>query len=54
MYVSKMVKKGANLLSAPRNKCVVTFIDDLNLPVMDKFGDQAPIELLRFIIENCK
>ena len=53
MFVSKMVKKGANLLSAPRNKCIVTFIDDLNLPVMDKFGDQPPIELLRFIIENC-
>ena len=52
MFVSKLSKKGQNLLGAPKNKIIVSFIDDLNIPIADAFGDQAPLELLRFIIEN--
>ncbi len=52
MFVSKLSKKANNLLGAPKNKFIVTFIDDLNIPIADKFGDQAPLEMLRFIIEN--
>jgi hypothetical protein len=52
MFVIKLIKKANNLLGAPKNKTIVTFIDDLNIPIADKFGDQAPLELLRFIIEN--
>ena len=52
MFVSKLSKKAQNVLGAPRNKLAVTFIDDLNIPIADKFGDQPPLELLRFIIEN--
>ncbi len=47
-----MTKKGYNTLGAPKNKWIVTFIDDLNMPVVDKFGDQPPLELLRYITEN--
>lgn len=39
-------------MGAPKNKWIVTFIDDLNMPIADKFGDQSPLELLRYIIEN--
>lgn len=52
MFVSKLSKKSNNLLGAPKNKLVVSFIDDLNIPIADKFGDQPPLELLRYIIEN--
>lgn len=52
MFAAKLFKKGANTLGAPKNKCIITFIDDLNIPIADRFGDQPPLELLRFIIEN--
>ncbi len=52
MFTSKLVKKSNCLLGAPRNKLVLSFIDDLNIPIADKFGDQPPLELLRYIIEN--
>jgi hypothetical protein len=54
MFVSKLFKKGFNTLGAPKHKTIVSFIDDLNIPIFDKFGDQPPLELLRFINENCK
>ncbi len=40
------------MLGAPKNKWIVNFIDDLNMPIADKFGDQSPLELLRYINEN--
>ena len=54
MFVAKLTKKALAVYGAPKNKFIVTFIDDLNIPIADKFGDQAPLELLRFIIENGK
>lgn len=54
MFTAKLYKKGANTLGAPKNKLILTFIDDLNIPIADKFGDQPPLELLRFIIENSR
>lgn len=52
ILTSRLTKKGHNILGAPKNKWIVTFIDDLNLPIADKYGDQAPLELFRFILEN--
>ena len=49
-----MSKKANNVLGAPKNRTIITFIDDLSLPMSDKFGDQPPLELLRFIIQNGK
>lgn len=54
MFASKLFKKGSNTLGAPKNKCILTFIDDLSIPIADRFGDQPPLELLRYIIENGK
>jgi dynein heavy chain, axonemal len=52
MFASKLIKKGHNMHGAPKGKLILTFIDDVSIPVRDKFGDQEPLELLRFIKEN--
>ncbi|XP_060697694.1 dynein axonemal heavy chain 6 [Hemiscyllium ocellatum] len=44
---SKLEKKRKNIIGAPGNKRVIIFVDDLNMPKLDRYGSQPPIELLR-------
>ncbi|KAI8729214.1 dynein heavy chain 6, axonemal isoform X3, partial [Biomphalaria glabrata] len=43
----KLEKRKKNVIGAPQGKRVVIFIDDLNMPKLDTYGSQPPIELLR-------
>ncbi|XP_049536716.1 dynein axonemal heavy chain 6 [Anopheles darlingi] len=44
---SRLERRKKTLLGAPINKKIVVFIDDVNMPKLDRYGSQAPIELLR-------
>jgi dynein heavy chain len=47
-----LMKKNANLLGCPQGKWLLVFIDDLNIPQMDSFGDQPTLETLRYILQT--
>ncbi|XP_070183890.1 dynein axonemal heavy chain 6-like, partial [Littorina saxatilis] len=47
MVESKLEKRRKNVIGAPIGKRVIIMIDDLNMPKLDTYGSQPPIELLR-------
>jgi dynein heavy chain len=47
----KLEKRRKNLLSGPAGKKVAIFVDDVNMPEVDEYGSQMPIELLRQFLE---
>lgn len=51
---SNLMKKNANLLGCPPGKWLLVFIDDLNIPQVDSFGDQPTLETLRYILQTGK
>ena len=47
MIEGKLEKKRKTVLGAPTGKRIIIFVDDLNMPKLDTYGSQPPIELLR-------
>ncbi|CAD8108771.1 unnamed protein product [Paramecium sonneborni] len=48
---SKLIKKGKILFGARVNESIAIFIDDINMPALEKYGAQPCIEFLRQMIE---
>jgi dynein heavy chain len=48
---SNVDKRAGRTFGPPPNKVLIYFMDDLNMPYVDKYGTQSPICLIRQIID---
>ncbi|XP_065087185.1 dynein axonemal heavy chain 6 [Ochlerotatus camptorhynchus] len=48
---SRLERRKKTLLGAPINRKIIIFIDDVNMPKLDVYGSQPPIELLRQFLD---
>ncbi|CAK0841283.1 unnamed protein product [Prorocentrum cordatum] len=51
MLENRLERKRKNLLGAPPGTTMLFFIDDINMPMLEFYGAQPPIELLRQVID---
>jgi dynein heavy chain len=51
VFYSKLKKKRKDLYGPPPPKKMILFIDDVNMPQLDRYGSQPPVEMLRQVID---
>jgi len=51
VFENRLERKRKTLLGAPPGTTMLMFIDDINMPMLEKYGAQPPIELLRQVID---
>lgn len=44
-------KRTKNIFGPPVGKKLIAFVDDMNMPTVDKYGTQEPIALLKNLLE---
>lgn len=52
IFEDKLTKPKKKLRRPPIGKKMIMFIDDVNMPALDTYGSQPPVELLRQVIEG--
>lgn len=50
--IEEKLEKSRTAFRAPPGKRVAIFIDDINMPTVEEYGAQPPIELLRLLIDK--
>eukprot|EP00930_Biecheleria_cincta_P008309 TRINITY_DN10972_c0_g3_i1.p1 TRINITY_DN10972_c0_g3~~TRINITY_DN10972_c0_g3_i1.p1 ORF type:complete len:4176 (-),score=874.55 TRINITY_DN10972_c0_g3_i1:69-11708(-) len=50
-FENRLERKRKNLLGAPPGTTMIFFIDDVNMPMLEYYGAQPPIELLRQVVD---
>eukprot|EP00928_Gymnodinium_smaydae_P068050 TRINITY_DN5109_c0_g7_i1.p1 TRINITY_DN5109_c0_g7~~TRINITY_DN5109_c0_g7_i1.p1 ORF type:complete len:4115 (+),score=1184.64 TRINITY_DN5109_c0_g7_i1:176-12520(+) len=51
LFENRLERKRKNLLGAPPGTTMLFFVDDINMPMLETYGAQPPIELLRQVID---